>query len=51
MNIKINPFLYPRREYDDVNIIYISDVSEYLAWTSNQQYLFEGIEEAVKLQF
>lgn len=48
MEMKINPFLYPRREYDDVNIIYVSNDSEYLEWTSNQQYLFEGIRGSGK---
>ena len=48
MIANINPFLYPRREYDDVNIIYISSVSEYLEWTSNQQYLFQGIRGSGK---
>ena len=48
MRVGINPFLYPRREYDDVNIICVSSASEYLDWVSNQQYLFQGIRGSGK---
>lgn len=43
-----NPFIYIRREYDPVNIIYITDDREYLDWISGQQCLFVGFRGSGK---